>query len=120
MFNIKIKQISIYPFFFFVTLSFFALHLISFNVYANNNPLINIFSTNQTNDDPYDEFNLLSNIDDFVKVFSKCKNIITICGAGISVSCGIPDFRSATGLYNTLDCDKIGIPSAELLFDLEF
>ena len=68
MFNIKIKQISIYPFFFFVTLSFFALHFISFNVYANNNPLINIFSTNQTNDDPYDEFNLLSNIDDFVKV----------------------------------------------------
>lgn len=40
---------------------------------------------------------------------------------GISVSCGIPDFRSKDiGLYNTLDCQKFGIPSPELLFDLEF
>lgn len=30
-------------------------------------------------------------------------NIIALVGAGISVSSGIPDFRSATGLYNTLD-----------------
>ena len=42
-------------------------------------------------------------------------------GAGISVSSGIPDFRSKdTGLYNTLDCSKFNIPSAELLFDYEF
>ena len=34
----------------------------------NNNPLIKIFSTNDINEDSYDEFNLLSNIDDFVKV----------------------------------------------------
>jgi hypothetical protein len=37
-------------------------------VYANNNLLTNIFSTNETIEDPYDEYNLLSNIDDFVKV----------------------------------------------------
>jgi NAD-dependent SIR2 family protein deacetylase len=33
----------------------------------------------------------------------------------------IPDFRSKkTGLYNSLDCSKIGIPSPELLFDIEY
>ena len=35
---------------------------------SNNNPLIKIFSTNDINEGSYDEFNLLSNIDDFVKV----------------------------------------------------
>lgn len=30
-------------------------------------------------------------------------NIIALVGAGISVSCGIPDFRSEDGLYNTLN-----------------
>lgn len=48
------------------------------------------------------------------------KKIVIVSGAGISVSCGIPDFRSKEGLYNTLDCAKFGIPSAELIFDYEF
>ena len=37
-------------------------------MYAKDNLLTNIFSTNETIEDPYDEYNLLSNIDDFVKV----------------------------------------------------
>jgi hypothetical protein len=31
------------------------------------------------------------------------KKILVLAGAGISVSCGIPDFRSPQGLYATLD-----------------
>jgi NAD-dependent SIR2 family protein deacetylase len=47
------------------------------------------------------------------------KNIVVLAGAGISVSCGIPDFRSTTGLYNTLNYQELGLTSPEDLFDIE-
>ncbi|KAK7695342.1 hypothetical protein QCA50_002533 [Cerrena zonata] len=31
---------------------------------------------------------------------AKCKKIVVVTGAGISCSCGIPDFRSSDGLYS--------------------
>ena len=39
----------------------------------------------------------------FIQEISSKKNIVVLAGAGISVSCGIPDFRSQDGLYNTLN-----------------
>lgn len=49
----------------------------------------------------------------------QCKNIITMAGAGISTSAGIPDFRSpGTGLYNNLE--KYNLPFPEAIFDIEF
>jgi NAD-dependent SIR2 family protein deacetylase len=33
------------------------------------------------------------------------KRILVLAGAGISVSCGIKDFRSPNGLYATLDTE---------------
>lgn len=49
------------------------------------------------------------------------KNIVVLVGAGISVSCGIPDFRSRdSGLYSTLDTQKLGLSCPEDLFDLQF
>lgn len=47
------------------------------------------------------------------------KNVIVMVGAGISVSCGIPDFRSpGTGLYDNLQ--KYDLPTPQHVFDLKF
>jgi len=52
-------------------------------------------------------------------LISQKKNIVVLCGAGISVSCGIPDFRSKdNGLYNNLNYQELGLTCAEDLFDL--
>jgi NAD-dependent SIR2 family protein deacetylase len=55
-----------------------------------------------------------------VELLQGRKNIIVLLGAGISVSCGIPDFRSSSGLYATLDMDKLNLSCPEDLFDREF
>jgi len=56
------------------------------------------------------------------ELLSGKKNIMVLVGAGISVSCGIPDFRSSQGLYNTLRCEEIDkdLAAAEDLFHLDF
>lgn len=59
--------------------------------------------------------------DGVAHLLHKKKNIVVLVGAGISVSCGIPDFRSPdSGLYNTLDTEKLGLSCPEDLFDITF
>ncbi|KAJ3339801.1 NAD-dependent histone deacetylase sir2 [Gonapodya sp. JEL0774] len=41
--------------------------------------------------------------EDVIKTIHKAKNVLVIAGAGISTSLGIPDFRSTTGIYSTIN-----------------
>ncbi|XP_053613948.1 NAD-dependent protein deacetylase sirtuin-2-like [Plodia interpunctella] len=61
------------------------------------------------------------NLDGIVKWIkgNRCKNIITLAGAGISTSAGIPDFRSPeTGLYHNLQ--KYNLPEPQAIFEINF
>ncbi|KAJ7510456.1 DHS-like NAD/FAD-binding domain-containing protein [Mycena galericulata] len=54
-----------------------------------------------------------------IKAILKAKRIVIVCGAGISVKAGIPDFRSPEGLFQTLKRDnpKEALASGKDLFD---
>ncbi|KAA6392340.1 MAG: putative NAD-dependent protein deacetylase sirtuin-1 [Streblomastix strix] len=54
--------------------------------------------------------------DDAVKLLREKRKIVVVTGAGISVSCGIPDFRSKDGLYERLR--QQGQESPESLFHI--
>eukprot|EP00548_Thalassiothrix_antarctica_P011315 CAMPEP_0194152266 /NCGR_PEP_ID=MMETSP0152-20130528/51629_1 /TAXON_ID=1049557 /ORGANISM="Thalassiothrix antarctica, Strain L6-D1" /LENGTH=493 /DNA_ID=CAMNT_0038856653 /DNA_START=106 /DNA_END=1584 /DNA_ORIENTATION=- len=53
------------------------------------------------------------------EILKSRKRIIVLAGAGMSVSCGIPDFRSPQGLYANLDVQELGLICPEDLFDFE-
>ncbi|XP_044729970.1 NAD-dependent protein deacetylase sirtuin-2 isoform X2 [Chrysoperla carnea] len=49
----------------------------------------------------------------------KCKNIITLAGAGLSTAAGIPDFRSpGSGLYDNLQ--KYNLPHPQAVFEIDY
>ena len=50
---------------------------------------------------------------------STYQNIVVINGAGVSTSCGIPDFRTpGTGLYSKLE--EYNLPYPEAIFELDY
>ncbi|KJE94481.1 SIR2 family histone deacetylase [Capsaspora owczarzaki ATCC 30864] len=62
----------------------------------------------------------VNTIDDVVRLIKTSKNIVILSGAGISVSCGIPDFRSKDGVYARLRVDFPTLPDPHAMFDIEF
>lgn len=63
----------------------------------------------------------LSTVDQALALLRDAKNIIVLSGAGISTSCGIPDFRSADGLYAQLQAEgKYDLDDPHQMFDINF
>ncbi|XP_012821550.2 NAD-dependent protein deacetylase sirtuin-1 isoform X1 [Xenopus tropicalis] len=62
----------------------------------------------------------INTIDDAVKLLQESKKIIVLTGAGVSVSCGIPDFRSRDGIYARLAVDFPDLPNPQAMFDIEY
>lgn len=54
-----------------------------------------------------------------IKRLNEAKEVIILCGAGISTAAGIPDFRSPlTGLYANLQ--KYKLPHPQAIFEIDY
>jgi len=62
----------------------------------------------------------LNTLSDLVQLIDKSKKIVILTGAGISVSCGIPDFRSKDGIYARLAVDYPDLPDPQAMFDIDY
>ncbi|KAM8924131.1 NAD-dependent protein deacetylase sirtuin-1 [Pelodytes ibericus] len=62
----------------------------------------------------------INTIEDAVKLLQQSKKIMVLTGAGVSVSCGIPDFRSRDGIYARLAVDFPDLPNPQAMFDIEY
>ncbi|KAF8208575.1 DHS-like NAD/FAD-binding domain-containing protein [Mycena galopus ATCC 62051] len=60
-------------------------------------------------------------VDDAVRLIRDSRRVIILTGAGISVSCGIPDFRSRDGLYASLkDRGEYDLDDPQQMFDIKY
>ncbi|WFD30264.1 NAD-dependent histone deacetylase sir2 [Malassezia sp. CBS 17886] len=60
-------------------------------------------------------------VQDALALLERSRNIVVLCGAGISVSCGIPDFRSKDGIYALLaEDEQYQLDDPSDMFDKEY
>lgn len=62
----------------------------------------------------------ISQIEHVVSLLQNSKNVIILTGAGVSVSCGIPDFRSRDGIYSRLAIDYPDLPDPQAMFSISY
>ncbi|KAK7466319.1 NAD-dependent histone deacetylase sir2 [Stygiomarasmius scandens] len=65
-----------------------------------------------------DRLSQYNTIEDAVRLIRDSKRILILTGAGISVSCGIPDFRSRDGIYSQLGDYELDDP--QQMFDINY
>lgn len=59
-------------------------------------------------------------LDHAVELLQSAKNVVVLTGAGVSVSCGIPDFRSRDGIYSRLSKEYPNLPDPQAMFDIRY
>ncbi|KAJ6607501.1 DHS-like NAD/FAD-binding domain-containing protein [Mycena sp. CBHHK59/15] len=60
-------------------------------------------------------------VEDAVQLIRDSRRIVILTGAGISVSCGIPDFRSRDGLYASLkERGEYDLDDPQQMFDINY
>ena len=62
---------------------------------------------------------LILTLDDVIELFRNRVRIMVVTGAGISVSCGVPDFRSENGLYARIR-EKYHLLDPQRLFSIQY
>ncbi|KAL3316970.1 NAD-dependent protein deacetylase sirtuin-1 [Cichlidogyrus casuarinus] len=62
----------------------------------------------------------LKTMEEAIEWITKSQKIIVLTGAGVSVSCGIPDFRSKDGIYSRLAVEYPDLKSPQDMFDLDY
>ncbi|KAF9444474.1 SIR2-domain-containing protein [Macrolepiota fuliginosa MF-IS2] len=68
-----------------------------------------------------DRLGQYGSIEDALKLIQTSKRILILTGAGISVSCGIPDFRSRDGLYASLKArGDYDLDDPQQMFDIQY
>ena len=61
----------------------------------------------------------MSNLEKICELINNSKKIVILTGAGISTSCGIPDFRGPSGIYSYVG-KKYHLPYPEAVFDIDY
>ncbi|XP_018320883.2 NAD-dependent histone deacetylase sirtuin-1 [Agrilus planipennis] len=62
----------------------------------------------------------VNTLEDVVRLLKGAKKVIVLTGAGVSVSCGIPDFRSKDGIYSRLAKDFPDLVDPQSMFDINY
>jgi len=70
-----------------------------------------------TSDTAQSDYDRVEALDTLLKALRNRRKIVVIAGAGISVSAGIPDFRSSGGLFTSLRGEHKLKSSGKMLFD---
>lgn len=73
-----------------------------------------------TEPSPRQRLTNVSTLKSVINLIRDCKNILVLTGAGVSVSCGIPDFRSRNGIYARLHEEYPDLPDPQAMFDIHY